>query len=326
MRVARIHRLIRLIQILQSGRAPEPDSLAEMLGVARRTLFRDLKTLEAAGVPFHFSKQTQRYSIDKSYFLPPVNLTVDEALALTLVTRKVMHRRMVPEHRSAVSAATKIESVLPHKIREHCGDLLEGMDVRLWPLSDVEGVTDVLRTLQQSLTARKRVRIRYDSFFERRVIETILCPYRVVFLKRGWYVIGHSDAHDEVRTFKIERIESIRTLEESYRVDRHFDLDDYLGNAWQMIRGDQPYHVVIRFLPKVAGNVEEVAWHKTQQTTRRKDGSLVFEVDVDGVDEIAWWVLGYGDQAVVEQPPELREKVADHAREMLKHYDGRARR
>jgi predicted DNA-binding transcriptional regulator YafY len=326
MRVARIHRLIRLIQTMQSGRAADPDSLAALLGVARRTLFRDLKTLEAAGVPYRFSKKTQRYFIDKSYFLPPLNLTVDEALALTLVTRKVMHRRMVPAHRSAVSAATKIESVLPHKIREHCGELLDGVDVRLWPLSDVEGVTDVLHTLRQSQTARKRVRIRYDSFFERRVIETILCPYRVVFLGRAWYVIGYSDAHDEVRTFKVERIESIRTLEESYKIDRGFDLDDYLGNAWQMIRGGPRYHVAVRFLPKVAGNVEEVAWHKTQQTTRHKDGSLVFEVDVDGLEEIAWWVLGYGDQAIVLEPPELREKIAAHARGMLKSYDGRTRR
>ena len=66
-----------------------------------------------------------------------------------------------------------------------------------------------------------------------------------------------------------------------------------------MIRGDQSDHVCIRFSPKVTRNVEEVLWHPTQQTSLIEDGSLRYEVDVDGLDEIAWWVLGYGKEAVV---------------------------
>ena len=87
-----------------------------------------------------------------------------------------------------------------------------------------------------------------------------------------------------------------------------------------MIRGDRRYHVTIRFGPKGAGNVEEVLWHKTQQTRRLEDGALIFEADVDGLGEIVWWILGYGQEAVVEQPPELRELLAQHARTMAGHY------
>jgi predicted DNA-binding transcriptional regulator YafY len=89
-----------------------------------------------------------------------------------------------------------------------------------------------------------------------------------------------------------------------------------------MIRGDKRYHVKIRFLKRVAGNVDEILWHKTQRTTFEEDGSLLFEVDVDGIDEIAWWALGYGDQAQVLEPPELREKVAGHAERMQRYYQG----
>ena len=87
-----------------------------------------------------------------------------------------------------------------------------------------------------------------------------------------------------------------------------------------MVRGETPYHVEIHFSSKVAGNVEEVAWHRTQRMRRRLDGGLVFEVDVDGIEEISWWVLGYGDQAVVYEPVELRRLLASHAQAMVEQY------
>ena len=80
-----------------------------------------------------------------------------------------------------------------------------------------------------------------------------------------------------------------------------------------MIRGPREHHVRIRFSPKVAGNVDEVLWHKTQQTQTEPDGSLIFEATVDGLAEIQWWVLGYGREAEVLDPPELREIIRTHA-------------
>ena len=125
--------------------------------------------------------------------------------------------------------------------------------------------------------------------------------------------------HHQVRTFKLERILSLeRTGTRFRKVD--FDLDRYLGRAWQMIPEGRIYHVRIRFSPMVAGNVEEVLWHPTQRTYSTDDGSLIFEADVDGLREICWWVLGYGDQAVVEQPRELRELVATKVHRMAQAY------
>jgi hypothetical protein len=78
--------------------------------------------------------------------------------------------------------------------------------------------------------------------------------------------------------------------------------------------------VVVRFSRKVAQNVAEVAWHKTQRLEFRADGSLDFHVTVSGLGEISWWILGYGDQAEVVQPPELRRIVAGHAARMIEKY------
>ena len=321
MDTTRIHRLIRLLRLLQSGRDYDVDGLAATLAVSRRTVFRDLNVLKAAGVPLGFDKGTQRYSIGQDYFLPPINLTVGEALALMLVTRKALSRKVHPDYARAVEAAMKIEGAIPPGVQKHCGSILDKVEVRLPPTSNVEGVRQVMGTLQVALAQRRQVAARYESFAEREVIELVLHPYRLAFINRAWYVIGFSKTHDQVRTFKLERFEDIHLLDQPFTPEARFDLDDYFGNAWQMIRGDTRSRVRIKFLPMVAGNVEEVLWHKTQRINWQPDGSIIFQVDVDGLNEISWWILGYGDQAVVLQPPELREMVLQRARGLVAHYD-----
>ena len=76
----------------------------------------------------------------------------------------------------------------------------------------------------------------------------------------------------------------------------------------------------MRFGRLVADNVAEVAWHKTQRVTRNEDGTIDFHATVSGLNEISWWILGYGEQAEVLRPAKLRELVAAHAIRMVQRY------
>ena len=89
-----------------------------------------------------------------------------------------------------------------------------------------------------------------------------------------------------------------------------------------MIRGRKRHDVVVRFRPLVAHNVAEVRWHRTQRVTWNEDGSIDFRASVDGLTEIRWWILGYGDQAEVLAPQELRDELRRHAEAMHALYDG----
>ncbi len=320
MKLTRTQRLIQIVQLLQAGRPCGMEWLASELGVSRRTIFRDMKVLKEAGIGCDYDAARESYRIEHSYYLKPLNFSLQEALVLMLLTRKLVDERVIPLFASAASAGLKIESSLPADIRAHCGELLDGVEVGRLVVSDVDPVTDVLLRIQEAIASRRKIRVVYDSYFEQAEIATVLHPYRLTFRSRGWYVVGHSQMHREVRTFKLERFIDLQVQEVPFKLPRGFDLDAYFGNAWNMIRGDRTYHVEIHFDKKVAGNVEEVAWHPTQRTRRRADGSLVFEVDVDGIEEIAWWVLGYGDQAVVSEPQGLRQLVASHARNLVRRY------
>jgi proteasome accessory factor B len=319
MKTAHIERLLKLLQALQSGRPNTADQLAELLGVSRRTVYRDLRLLARGGIVYKLDRKTGRYTTTRTSLLPPVTLTHSEALSLMLATRYLLHQ-YTPDQTAALAAGMKIEGVLPAAMRDDCGPLLERIEIRPPPASDTTSIVGAVGTLQSALARKRKVQIRYDSYYEGGAIDTVLHPYRLAHIHRGWYLIAHSEQHAERRTFKVERILQIKMLDAPFTMDATFSLEEYFGNAWNMIRGEKPHHVKIRFLKMVAANVDEIVWHKTQRTCFQEDGSLLFEADVDGAKEISWWILGYGDQAQVLEPPELRDIVGRHARHMNAFY------
>ena len=321
MKTARVHRLLKLITMLQAGTPLRADELAKDIQVSRRTLFRDLNMIRLAGIPLHYDPSEKRYGIEKSFFLPPTNFTLAEVLGVMLVLRNLAESTALPNPQPVMDAMIKLESTLPADIQEHLGSAMGAIACRLRPATDARRAESIFNQLWQACRKKSVVEIRYDSYFERNEIVTRVRPYRIVFMSRGWYLIGHSSMHKEVRTFKVDRMIKVREVGQTFTLRKPFDLGQYFGNAWQMIRGDRRHSVAIRFSPKVANNVEEVLWHPMQEIEHLDDGSIIYHVEVDGIDEIAWWVLGYGKEAVVEKPVELRRIIEDHIRAMHETYE-----
>lgn len=292
--------------------------------MSRRTIFRDLESLRLAGVPLKYEQDGQRYSIPGSFFLPPVNLTAEEALSLIALASEMGRGDRLPFYEAAHSAVLKLQSNLPTALRDEMRILARAIRIRPSQVSRLTDKASFYQQLVDAIAARRVVRILYDSLTEWEQITTNLRPYQLLFCRHSWYVIGRSTKHAEVRTFNLSRIMTIEVLDQQFTVPRGFSLERYMGNAWNLIpeRG-RNYQVVVRFKPLVARNVAEVVWHKTQRTEFLEDGSLDFRASVSGLNEIVWWILGYGDQAEVLQPARLRHLVAQRARNMAAMYNGR---
>jgi proteasome accessory factor B len=178
------------------------------------------------------------------------------------------------------------------------------------------GLDNIFQVLQSALAQKRKVRILYDSLFDGRVIDCDLSPYHIFYNQRAWYIIGHSSSHKAVRTFKLNRIQRAQILDVEFTDGEDFDLADYIGCAWSMMPEGKISNVRLRFAPKVANNVSEVQWHKSQKIRRNSDGSATIEFCVDGLGEITWWILGYGDQVEVLAPDKLRKRVKEIALKM----------
>lgn len=320
---SRIRRLLQLIELLQAGRTYNTRELAELSGISRRQVFRDLKALQDSGIPLRFDAQRQGYWLTGSAYLPPTDFTLDETLSLLILSHNLGRAEAgVPFQSAAHSAAAKLFSNLPGRLRGYVGELAAAVDVRLDSHHPHRADQTAYEQLLRSIRTRMRVRIVYDSLFEQAELRTLLSPYRLFFRRRAWYVVGRSSVHRAVRTFHLGRIRALEPTSDSFRIPARFSVDRYLGNAWHLVRGpERGVRVVIRFRPKVAHNVAEVTWHKSQQLVWNSDGTLDFTVTVDGLSEISWWILGYGDQAEVLEPAELRAAIAGHAMRLAQMYD-----
>jgi predicted DNA-binding transcriptional regulator YafY len=324
MNIQRITRLLKLLQMLQSGSGRNADGLAADCEVSRRTVFRDLEALKAAGVPIAYDSGVDRYSVPSTYFLPPINFTAAEAMSLLALSSEMGRSDRLPFYEPAQAAALKLADSLPGTLRKELRTLTRAIRIRPTPVNRLAGKRNIYEQLVAARAARRVVRIEYDSLTEGEHIITKLRPYCLHFYQHSWYAIGRSSLHRGVRTFNLSRVASLKMLPERFSMPAHFSVERYLQNAWAMIPGEGPdQQVEVRFKPLVARNVAEIRWHKTQQHELESDGSLVFRARVSGLHEIVWWILGYGDQAEVLRPIKLRQLVAQRARNMAAMYDGR---
>ena len=317
MKSSRISRVVQILTTLQSAKGYCAGDLAKIFGTSRRTIFRDLKELQAVGVPYRYDAKTGSYTIDPEFFLPPIDLNLQEALSLLLLVRKARGQIQLPFKNSALLAALKIENNLPVKTKQYCNTALRNISTKVGPQAPMNLLDKTFAQLQKAIARKRKVNIFYRSLFEGKDIGLELSPYHLLYNRRAWYVLGRSSLHKSIRTFKLNRIRELGILDKCFLDGEDFDLADYLGRAWSMIPEGRIYNIKLRFLPKVAENVTEVQWHSTQKVQRNSDGSATIEFRVDGLGEITWWVLGYGDQVQVLAPKALRQRVLQAAKNMI---------
>jgi proteasome accessory factor B len=282
-----------------------------------------LEALRHAGVPLEFDPEDRRFSIPATFFLPPTNFTAQEALSLIALAAEMGRNHGLPFFEAAYNAALKLETNLPTPLQQQLRRAKRAIKIRVSQFGHLGEKASIYQQLIDAIEARHVVQIEYDSLTEWELIVTNLRPYQLLFSRHSWYVIGRSSLHREVRIFNLSRIKALKRLAVKFVMPQNFKLEQYLGNAWQMIPGTgRDSHVIIRFKPLVARNVAEVIWHKTQRTKLLDDGSLDFRVTVSGLNEIAWWILGYGDQAEVLQPAPLRRLIGQRAQSMAAMYNG----
>jgi proteasome accessory factor B len=306
--------------MLQGNRSFSAEDLARELEVSRRTVFRDLNALAMAHIPYYFDPRKGGYRIDSNFFLPPVNLTQEEALAVLILVGHLDGTDRLPLLSHVSRAATKLENALPQSIRQHVGSLIGSLQASLGPLSRHEGTETMFREVSSAIVQKRVCRIVYISLQERKQVVLHVRPLRLMLLQRAWFVLVHSEEQGELQTLKLIRICKLAVLDRTFTPPPAVRVQRYFGSAWSMAPEGRVYDVHIHFDPKVATDVAEVQWHSSQRIRWNDDGSLEFFARVDGLGEIAWWVLGYGSCAEVVAPEPLWKSVLQSAMAMVQRY------
>jgi predicted DNA-binding transcriptional regulator YafY len=160
----------------------------------------------------------------------------------------------------------------------------------------------------------------YRSPYEADEVKLQFHPYRLCLVKQAWYLIARQTQEDSPRTFRVARFKTLRMTDTNAQVPDDFNLKAYFGNAWAVYRGEQSYDVEILFSQEATATVMESVWHHTQKVRKNKDGSVTLTFQVDGLNEIVRWILGWGCRAKVIQPPELCEMILAQLNQSIEAY------
>ena len=293
-------------------------ALADQIGVSKRTIYRDLDGMDFdGGLPIWNEKG--KYGLAEDAFLPPLALTVHEAMAFFLAAR-LLTKATDELDTEIIGAWVKLARVLPPVLAEQ---LHETADAFADTPPD-EDFTRALRGLTSGLAERRVVEFDYESGVydaSRPMRRVRLHPYGIEpsAATRALYVIGWDEEREARRTYKLERVRSVSVTPETYEAPDESVAREMLA-AWDVIGDDAPVEIVIRFDPSVTQRVHETRWHHSQVEELEDDGSLLWRARVAGVLEIRSWILSWGPDAEVLEPPELRDWVASRHAEAAARY------
>lgn len=312
-RIARVLRIVGLIST--QPRSWTRARLAGHFEVSERMITDDIQLIrEGLG----FDLQADRgvgYYFTSVPRLPSVSYTLSEAVALILAAQSARRLRGIPRPDLAAAIA-RLKTVIPPQLQPILQEFED--DEELSPADEHQ--QEVLEELVQAVSGRKRLEIVYAAA-SRDGIETTrrIDPYSIIPYDRSWHVIGHCHLRDDVRIFKVDRIQQIGDTDETFEPNPEFDLVAYLNEGWGLMRGVEgpTEDVVLRFWPPAARWVAEDTWHTSQRLAWREDGSLIFRLHIQITPEFCRWVFRYGRHVDVIEPSHLREWIADEARAIL---------
>ena len=303
-----------MLELLQANRHLLGRELAERLGVGERTVRRYAGRLAQFGVPVEADRgRYGGYRLRPGYKLPPLMLSNDEAVAVTLGLTAGKRIGLATTEPAVDSALAKIQRVLPPALRERTQAVQKALGFTLLPRESKAPDTDTLLAMGEAVRRRTRVRLRYLSWREEES-ERELDPYGVVFHSGRWYVTGHDHHRGELRTFRLDRVRSVSLQDKTFEMPTDFNAVEHVTRSladvqytWEVeVVVEGPVGAVRKRIPPTTGTVVE------------EHGVVLLRTRAEKLDGMARMLASLEWPFVIRKPDELRAALLDFSRHLAK--------
>ncbi|MES1245238.1 MAG: YafY family protein [Acidobacteriota bacterium] len=322
----RADRLLSILLLLQIHRRLTARELAERLEVSERTILRDMDALGSAGVPVTAERGVGGgWSLVEGYRTELTGLHEDEAqaLALSIPPRLLSDLKL---DRAAEGAILKLLAGLPALLRHRADEARRKIHVDVGGWASSPEAIPYLQIVQDAVWQERRLEILYGGRADRNddAFQRFVDPLGLVAKGSAWYLAGQVGG--DVRAYRISRIQAARMLDERCVRPEGFDLAAWWDQSSKDFRANLPrYPATLRVHPETVwrlpyggrfarvekvGEAEEDGWKKVE---------MRFQFE----EEAAEFVLSFGPNVEVVDPPVLKERVLGLARSVLAFYGGR---
>lgn len=318
-----VSRILKIDEIVRSGCYPNATTLSKKLEVSVSTIQRDMDFLrDRYDAPLEYDQVKHGYYYtDDSFFIKSVLLTEGELFAISVIQPLLEQYKNTPLEKSLENVFKKITEILPKEISVAAGML--GQEVSY--VSDHLAVIDekVFTTIFSCIKEKRTLRFEYKSVTKSEYTEREADPLHVIAHQGDWYMLAFCHNHNEIRTFSLARIKSIKKTKAAFTVPKGFDPKNHFDTTfgvWNSNSTEPPYTVELLFEPRMENYLSERRIHSSQTIARQSDGRLLVRFQSRQLKRVRNWVLSFGNAVRVLNPPELLEAVKKSIGEMGKVY------
>lgn len=301
----RIDRVTAILIHLQSKRVIKAQEIAARFRISLRTVYRDIKTLEEAGVPV-IGEAGSGYTLMEGYRLPPVMFTTEEATAFITAEKLIEKLTDSSTEESYKSAMYKVRAIL----RSTEKDFLETIDERIevvrnpW-LPPVDRKVHPLQAILKSIAGKTVLNIHYFATHSQEKTERNVEPVGVFFQGGNWHLIAFCRLRNDYRDFRTDRISALQSTDKAFDKE-HPTLKVYLK---QIAKEKNLTPVVMRVSKSVVPYLQEQKYYNGFVSEETIGDQVEMTFLTSSLEGFSRWYVMFGDQAEIITPGNLKTRV-----------------
>jgi predicted DNA-binding transcriptional regulator YafY len=300
--------LIAVLNKIDSEEKVIVQSIKGALEISERTAYRYIQTLQVAGFPIHFDRKKNSYVFTEGYSLRKPVLSVEETLAFALA------KKMLKGFGEGIEKSFhKIEEKLSKKKADPAKHIVLKGEV---PSPEVG---NYLQAIHSAIVNFKKIELQYKTLYSDRESIRLVDPYYLFYQDGFWHLRGYCHLREDFRTFALDRIISLRLLDQHYLPKRVTPEEDLSGAFGSVVDG-KPVEVILRFDKEIKQYVLRKHWHESQKTSELKDGKLEVTFNVKGIEGIKEWIYRWLPHVEVVAPKKLKEAIKQDLKQAIKRY------
>ena len=310
----RIDRLAAILIQLQSRSLVKAQDIADKFSISLRTVYRDIKALEEAGVPI-LGEAGTGYRLMEGYKLPPVMFNQDEATALLTASKLVQSKTDAGISKHYTAALDKIKAILRHSEKDHLEGIDEHIAIMTHPAIVHQPESELhLQSILKSISSSSVIEIHYISLEKNETTRRKVEPVGIYYMGSHWYLIAFCQMRNDYRNFRTDKIKQlIVTAEITSKI--HPPLQSFMN---QLSADRQVTKVVIDVEPEVTKYLGEQKYYNGF-LKEENAGDYVRMTFLSGsLMGFSRWFMLFGDHAKIIEPVELNDMVAGIAENILK--------
>ncbi|MBP1223250.1 helix-turn-helix transcriptional regulator [Flavobacterium sp. 1355] len=302
----RFDRIVAILIQLQSKKIVKAQELADRFDCSLRTIYRDIRTLEASGVPI-YSEAGVGYALMEGYRLPPVMFTREEVSSF-IAAEKLMQKFTDPSLGTHyASAMYKLKSVLRSGDKDYLSNIESRVVMQTTEPLFNDNSPNTLAILFEAIAEKKQILLTYKTFDKEETTQRNLEPVGVFHDHNNWYFLGYCHLRKDYRQFRTDRIQEIKKTDLDFTIE-HDSLETYLTKT-ETIPTTKVRILIEKKIARYLAN-------------ERKYHGYVSEKEIDGQIEMTFmcrdiengfprWFLMFGDYATILEPEILKTKTLE---------------